>query len=462
MELLIAVTILAIIVIPLLHLFVTSTKLNVKSRQTLRATTVAQDIMEGLKAYTLEEVITQFEPPAGSSGGSYHYPSDGFYIINSSLIQGGVRNLTKSMPSHVDGDEIYYFGMENVKLQGGEYDVLVTLDASAYGDQSKKKDDTGTPANPTGKHDREFNGKFYAEIGSVAEVSGTSDEAGKATDSSYHQNKKLDDDVLKDVKKQIESNILSAGGEVPETLDELKLESILKKRTMHIVFSDAGSQDAEGNEQCKALITFTYECEYDGTAYTSYGYNGSGNAEVKDIGRAFSSGNFYLFYYPRYSTGHVIDYIEFDIQDASKLLDEDHPLLRQITLVKQIKSDVDTTANVIAPELSEAELRAKESAYQARLTITPANSKLILRTNLGTNMADGTAVNAGNITNNFNPANITQCGITGDNVSDKVTNVIYDVKISVYKTGAAQYFTETGFEDRDEVHKLATITNAQT
>lgn len=41
-ELLIAVTILAIIVVPLLHMFVTSTRINVKSRQTLRATTVAR------------------------------------------------------------------------------------------------------------------------------------------------------------------------------------------------------------------------------------------------------------------------------------------------------------------------------------------------------------------------------------------------------------------------------------
>ena len=48
-ELLIAVVILAIIVIPLMNLFVSSNRINIKSRQTLRATTVAQDIMEGLK-----------------------------------------------------------------------------------------------------------------------------------------------------------------------------------------------------------------------------------------------------------------------------------------------------------------------------------------------------------------------------------------------------------------------------
>ena len=108
-ELLIAVTILSIIVIPLLHMFITSTKINVKSRQTLRATTVAQDIMEGLKAYTLEEVRSQFEPPEGVGGSGYHYPTDGFYVIDSSMIQGGVRELTEL--EH-EGEEIYYFGIE--------------------------------------------------------------------------------------------------------------------------------------------------------------------------------------------------------------------------------------------------------------------------------------------------------------------------------------------------------------
>ena len=182
-ELLIAVTILAIIVVPLLHMFVTSTRINVKSRQTLRATTVAQDIMEGLKAYTLEEVSTQFEPPEGMSGDSFHYPSDGFYIVNSSMIQGGVRDLTEHMDGHVEGDEIYYFGIENLKMQGGEYDALIRLDASAYGANSRKMDESGTPSNPgaTG-HDNEFNGKFYAEIGSVAEVSGGGDEEAMKTD----------------------------------------------------------------------------------------------------------------------------------------------------------------------------------------------------------------------------------------------------------------------------------------
>jgi len=79
LELLIAVIILAIIVIPLLNMFLSSNRINVKSRQTLRATTLAQDIMEGLKAYDIEELQAQF-----------NNPTDGFYVINDNMIKGAV------------------------------------------------------------------------------------------------------------------------------------------------------------------------------------------------------------------------------------------------------------------------------------------------------------------------------------------------------------------------------------
>lgn len=461
-ELLIAVTILAIIVIPLLHMFLTSAKINVKSRQTLRATTVAQDIMEGLKAYTLEEVRAQFEPPEGMDGSSYYYPQDGFYVVNSSLIEGGVKELTEL---ETEGSEIYYFGIRDIQMQGGKYDALIELDASAYGEKAANGEE--------GAHDNEFNGTFYAEIGSVAEVNGSSDEASRTTDSSYHQNKDLDEDVLKDVKPKLEADLLSVGLTIP---DDLKLEDILMKRNITVVIEKADALDSEGNEQCKATITFEYVCSYNYDpadpdavfTYTSYGYAGSAGGEVKDIHRTFSSGNFYLFYYPVYSSGEI-DNIEFKIDDADKLFDEEQPLLKSVVLAKQIRSDVDTAANVIAPELSDAELQAKESAYRANVGIVAdasMASDLTFRTNVDMNMvknaSGGEREMIGGIRYSFNSKvlpHLNQCTFSGDKVGEKVINVIYDIKISVYETGAAEHFTEINFEDNEDVHKLAAITN---
>ncbi|MCH5263503.1 MAG: prepilin-type N-terminal cleavage/methylation domain-containing protein [Lachnospiraceae bacterium] len=482
-ELLIAVTILAIIVIPLLHMFVTSTRINVKSRQMLRATTVAQDIMEGLKAYNLEEVRTQFAPPDGASPTTYYYPSNGFYVLNTNLIQGGVREITEL---EVDGEEIYYFGIENLKMQGGEYDALIKLDASTYGAGSVEGAGVGgTPA--PGAHDKEFNGAFYAEIAGVFETSGGSSE----TDSSFHEDKDLNKAVLRDVKKQVETKYAANPdlGDLPENWDEVKLvisgdagtadNIAIVSRNIHVLLDQAKDKDGnpqkdvEGNYQCRATITFTYKCVYKGVEYTSYGDGGMAGGKVENIYRTFSSGNFYLFYYPIYKTGGQIDTIQFEVKDTAKLFDEDKPLLKSITLAKQIRSNVDADARVIAPEMSNADLWQAEINYimdvDVKIVDGTMKNDLVFRTNLGTNLAKdsdgkgGKEINNGNARfgSGFADAHIVQTDMTGDNVSSKITNVIYDIEITVYETGAAQHFTEANFETlyRDDVHKLASITN---
>ena len=468
-ELLIAVTILAIIVIPLLHMFVTSTRINVKSRQMLRATTVAQDIMEGLKAYTLEEVRTQFTPPDGVSGSSYFFPSEGFYVVNTNLIQGGVREIEELESDDPDDPdkEIYYFGIENLKMQGGEYDALIRLDASTYTEAK-----VNPPGGPTADaHDNIYNGAFYAEIGSVSEVNGGGDES----DSSYHEHKKLNEAVLRNIKKQIEEYYANAGTDLPDdpdAWDDLALEDIITNRNIDVVIEDAGKNDSEGNPLCKVAITFKYTCRYHGNDYTSYGDPGSEAGEVKDtVFRTFSSGNFYLFYYPIYKTGAVVDRIQFTIKDGAKLFDADQPMLKSITLAKQIRSVVDTEHSIIAPDMTETELYNAENGYSASVDITidgTMSSKLVFKSNLDSNLGKNPAtgkrgeemITSGVVLGGgFSNANISQVALTGDNVSDKVTNVIYDIEITVYKNGAAQYFKDPNFESNPEVHRLATITN---
>lgn len=62
-ELLVAVTILGIIVVPLLHTFVSSARVSLKTKRQLRVTTAAQDIMEGLKAESIESLSCSFNYP---------------------------------------------------------------------------------------------------------------------------------------------------------------------------------------------------------------------------------------------------------------------------------------------------------------------------------------------------------------------------------------------------------------
>ena len=120
LELLIAVTILAIITIPMLHMFVTSARINGKSRITLRATVLAQDIVEGLKAYHVEEIQEQFD--------TKHLD-----MLNSTI-------TCKECRYDDDGSNVYYFYLKNVKLENTTFDAKIKLDASAYIDGTSEAD----------------------------------------------------------------------------------------------------------------------------------------------------------------------------------------------------------------------------------------------------------------------------------------------------------------------------------
>lgn len=58
-ELLVSITILAIIAVPIMHGFVSASKTNAKARKIEQATTVAQNVMEDVKATPLEELLTR-------------------------------------------------------------------------------------------------------------------------------------------------------------------------------------------------------------------------------------------------------------------------------------------------------------------------------------------------------------------------------------------------------------------
>ncbi len=522
-ELLIAVTILAIIVIPLLHLFVTSTRINVKSRQTLRATTVAQDIMEGLKAYTLEEVRTQFNTQ--DENGKFvlvngkHNPEDGFYILSSDMIQDGVWEITNlekdrdpvtGEPLNPDDpdNEIYYFGISDLKMQGGEYDALIKLDASTYTEKKAKDGDMvagKADVSDQSGHDRSFNGKYYADVMSVSETSGSAE-----TDSSYHEPADLSDRLMAYLEELIKDKYAVAGKEFSqEDWDKENIGTLVQKRTIRVEFAPGKEESgvAEADTKCQAKIKIQYECEYDGESYKiSYGTEGFGDDDkVTGIPRTFTSGNFYLFYYPIYHPTYdsdpdkIGDCIEFAVmeKDASALFSDTEPLLRSVTLAKQVSADIeqsksDEKQQVFVPKLEN--LYELERDYHAKVVFGtyPEGSsgkslvenedmikKLTYRYNVDTNLATQDKSGRKLTPEERELENIAQVNppdndisLTGeDMVASKTTNVIYDIEITVFEKGAADKFAgiptgsgvtqealEQYYSDND-MHRLATITN---
>ena len=115
-ELLIAIVILSIIVVPLLHSFVTSARTNAKSRNTMHATAIAEDVMELFEAHTLEEMADTYEAATPT---------------------GFTNSVQKDASLDVDGDGtaedgIWQYTFRDEKTTSGIYDVVVTLDPNGY------------------------------------------------------------------------------------------------------------------------------------------------------------------------------------------------------------------------------------------------------------------------------------------------------------------------------------------
>ena len=116
-ELMIAVTMLAVVISPFLNAFVAAAKQNNKAREALRATTVAQNLMESMRAFTLEEVMEQI---AGDKA-------------NSKLYMPGGYEAHKEVPQQgADADTRHEFLIQGIEEDGKKYDARIVTDVSTY------------------------------------------------------------------------------------------------------------------------------------------------------------------------------------------------------------------------------------------------------------------------------------------------------------------------------------------
>ncbi len=170
-EVLLCIAILALLSVPLLGSFVTTAKINAKSKRDQKAAVLAQNIMESLKATNIEGTALQFNNGEafqiinsnlnGFSNsnyqlkaytedgyGEYFLYSDGFYrkitestSPRSSVITTWSENGNPVYTFNPTGDrESFLFGIENLLDDGAAFDALINLDTSAYSDMLKYED----------------------------------------------------------------------------------------------------------------------------------------------------------------------------------------------------------------------------------------------------------------------------------------------------------------------------------
>lgn len=138
-EMLISLAILGIILVPLMGNFIRSMRLNKKSESIQVQSNLAASVMEGLKAFSIEDIINMFHQPKNPNSidlipnkidgvGWLDKGTDTDYI---EFIPGDEEDLYKL--------ETYYFVIHEVEAGDSSYDVLIRLDAIPYQDISNEE-----------------------------------------------------------------------------------------------------------------------------------------------------------------------------------------------------------------------------------------------------------------------------------------------------------------------------------
>ena len=124
-EVLVAITVLSIILVPLLSAFVVAANTNAKARQTLRATTISQNVMEELKAYSLESSANQYN--GSETGNSVIAKAANSYetVLGDDKVHRQVTILDGVVTNRAS--ERYDFVLEGVVQESAKFDVEVQI-----------------------------------------------------------------------------------------------------------------------------------------------------------------------------------------------------------------------------------------------------------------------------------------------------------------------------------------------
>lgn len=421
-EVLVAITILAIVVTPFLHSFVTTANTNRKAKDIHKATVLAQSIVESCKAESLEDIAMQFD-----------YPAEGFRIVSTDRINNGtdwrfhVKELRlnttvspSSPPAYLktinyespliasetdkrskvtssiywegapkkteflgQSNGFYYFAMENVKQDNSKYDVLIKLDASSY---------HGGGTTP------DYNDKEFNQIPVI-------DDKQDALC------------VQKDMYR--ENAITKFHGEYP-TVSESDIADAMKcSITVNIEKTSSGP----GAYVTKVWTDYRYAYKH-GTDAETYYPKTQHNFDSSETGMDLR--NVYLYYYPLYDHSATRDVITINNPSAVPV---------DFYLFKQYRN---------GPPPAPVTTETQESDYRLNLLFneagaTETNVQTRLHSNLKQNVANGTPLSTtGRVEVKLNGSLVNLDTISVPNVLDvEASNRIFDLEVSIYELGAA-------------------------
>lgn len=255
LEVLIAIVVLSIVVVPFMHAFITAANTNADAKREHKATVVAQSVMEGFKAEPLDEIIEQFQDPTTD-----------FHILDPDRINGSIASAV-AMTQDPATPGVYRFDITGVQEDTSAYDVRVTLDATAYRD----------PANTT---QIQYNNAAIAQLPVV----------DMDKDAVCIQKPEYTETAV----SRLYNELYLIGTDEDEIRNNMKREI-----TVNIEKTYQGG----GEYRTKVVAEYNY-------SYGGYNYSVT-QTDFDSLETGEELRSIYLYYYPLYSSGVTRDVINF-------------------------------------------------------------------------------------------------------------------------------------------------------
>lgn len=236
-ELLVAITILAVVMIPMLHSFITSARANAKAKKVMEATTVAQNIMEEIKSEHLTDYLNKYSfTKSIVKDASGHNVTD----INGE----NIYTYSKKMISVSAAPEANTVSAAALSVNGRDFRAEVTLDPQNY---------TATTTPAPGSARTDYNTILYSKLSSLSKSSNAfyiqkdeqETEAAKSIDPMAYEDVKdaMNRTITIDIEHNSSSKITKVYATVEYSDGRLGKTEVIKPINRQKIYSNADDPD---------------------------------------------------------------------------------------------------------------------------------------------------------------------------------------------------------------------------
>lgn len=422
-ELMIAVAILSVAIIPLMNAFVNSMRYSAKGRELQQTTVLAQTIMEKCKGYTVKELDTKMLDHTFLTSATVSADGTKIPMTDASTLWG----LGAGSPGT---DEKYYF-IGGVHLENHTYDVSVKINSHDRYDYYNNLSGQGVYSDMV--YTESMN-KYMDAVFTVNTLS------GYEGDESRFSVAGLDFEAYNASLEMISEKIKEAAAANPSIVEEVNVP-------YNVIANGAGNAlevyryiditaNSDGSGRDVVTVTYTYTFKLDGGVFDYVYRNPSGGSPIPlsvDLGTAeiplynfsfyiydnaatMSNGakleNIYFFYYPAYN-GLNGSYTDYPIAEDEIIINNNTGRTINFYLVKQKN-----------PAYSDTQLNTLEAHCYTPTVM--ANGDMIIYHNFDQNLGGSS---------DFSSLNISSTGsvtLMGTLYDDTLKKLMYDVEVSIY------------------------------